>query len=124
MSCGICVGQSGTGAGFLRVLRFPLPTIIPQNSPSSLSPEAGTVVGQLVVDVPSGPSLTPPPTIRMIYYDRVEETSATRSILYILRKLSNINGAILLFNYLENHQTQGKIMLSMKRVYYSLQLLI
>jgi hypothetical protein len=33
-ACGVCGGQSGTGAGFLRVLRFPLP-IIPQISPSS-----------------------------------------------------------------------------------------
>jgi hypothetical protein len=33
--CGICGGQSGTGAGFLRVLRFPLSIIIPPNSPSS-----------------------------------------------------------------------------------------
>jgi hypothetical protein len=32
--CGVCGGQCGTGAGFLRVLRFPLP-IIPQISPSS-----------------------------------------------------------------------------------------
>jgi hypothetical protein len=32
--CGVCGGQSGTGAGFLRVLRFPLP-IIPPISPSS-----------------------------------------------------------------------------------------
>jgi hypothetical protein len=32
--CGVCVGQSGTGAGFLRVLRFTLP-IISQISPSS-----------------------------------------------------------------------------------------
>jgi hypothetical protein len=31
--CWICGGQSGAGAGFLRVLRFPLP-IIPQISPS------------------------------------------------------------------------------------------
>jgi hypothetical protein len=37
-SRGICGGQSGTGAGFLRVLRFPLPIFIPPNSPQSLSP--------------------------------------------------------------------------------------
>jgi hypothetical protein len=33
-ACGVCGGQSGTGAGFLRVLLFPLP-IIPPISPSS-----------------------------------------------------------------------------------------
>jgi hypothetical protein len=33
-ACGVCDGQSGTGAGFLRVLRFPLP-IIPPISPLS-----------------------------------------------------------------------------------------
>jgi hypothetical protein len=33
-ACGVCGGQSGTGAGFLRVLRFPL-QIIPPISPSS-----------------------------------------------------------------------------------------
>jgi hypothetical protein len=32
-ACAVCDGQSGTGAGFLRVLRFPLP-IIPPISPS------------------------------------------------------------------------------------------
>jgi hypothetical protein len=32
-SCGICGGQSGTGAGFLRVLRFPLPILIPPTAP-------------------------------------------------------------------------------------------
>jgi hypothetical protein len=41
-SSGICGGQSGVGAGFLRVLRFPLP-FIPPNSPSSQSPGAGTI---------------------------------------------------------------------------------
>jgi hypothetical protein len=34
-ACGVCGGQNGTGAGFLRVLRFPLPIIIPPISPSS-----------------------------------------------------------------------------------------
>jgi hypothetical protein len=33
-ACGVCGGQSGIGAGFLRVLRFPLP-IIPLMSPLS-----------------------------------------------------------------------------------------
>jgi hypothetical protein len=34
-SSGICGGQSGAGAGFLRILRFLLPIFIPPNSPSS-----------------------------------------------------------------------------------------
>jgi hypothetical protein len=34
----ICGGQSGAGAGFLRVLRFPLPIFIPPISPQSPSP--------------------------------------------------------------------------------------
>jgi hypothetical protein len=34
-SCGICGRQSSTGAGFLRVLRLPLPILIPPNSPHS-----------------------------------------------------------------------------------------
>jgi hypothetical protein len=42
-SSGICGGQSGVGAGFLRVLRFPLAIFIPPNSPSSQSPGAGTI---------------------------------------------------------------------------------
>jgi hypothetical protein len=33
--CGVCGGQCGTGAGFIRVLWFPLPVVIPPISPSS-----------------------------------------------------------------------------------------
>jgi hypothetical protein len=36
-SCGICGGQSVAGAGFLRVLRFPLPIFIPPIIPQSPS---------------------------------------------------------------------------------------
>jgi hypothetical protein len=37
-SSGICGGQSGAEAGFLRVLRFPLPIFIPPIAPQSSSP--------------------------------------------------------------------------------------
>jgi hypothetical protein len=36
-SCGICGGQSGAGAGFLRVLRFPLPILIPPTASQTSS---------------------------------------------------------------------------------------
>jgi hypothetical protein len=36
-SCGIYGGRSGTGADFLRVLRFPLPIVIPPTAPHSSS---------------------------------------------------------------------------------------
>jgi hypothetical protein len=42
-SCEICGGQSGAGAAFLRVLRFPLPIFIPPISPQSPSSGAGTI---------------------------------------------------------------------------------
>jgi hypothetical protein len=41
-SSGICGGQSGVWAGFLRVLRFPL-SFIPPNSSFSQSPGVGTI---------------------------------------------------------------------------------
>jgi hypothetical protein len=50
----ICGGQSGTGAGFLRVLRFRLPNLIPPTAPHSSSSVIGAgTIGQLVADVPS-----------------------------------------------------------------------
>jgi hypothetical protein len=61
-ACGVCGELSGTGAGFLRVLRFPLPIMIPPISPSLQSPGVGTIC-LLVAAVPSGPNWTPPPTI-------------------------------------------------------------
>jgi hypothetical protein len=42
---GICGGQSGIGASFLRVIRFPLPIFIAPTSPTSQSPGAG-IIGQ------------------------------------------------------------------------------
>jgi hypothetical protein len=59
-TCGICGGPSGTVPGFLRVLRFPLPILIPPTAPHSSSIIQGCTIGQLVADVPSGFSLTPP----------------------------------------------------------------
>jgi hypothetical protein len=43
LASGICGGQSGAGAGFLRALRFLLPIFIPPNSPSSQSAGASTI---------------------------------------------------------------------------------
>jgi hypothetical protein len=58
-SCGICGGQCGTGAGFLRVLRFPL-SVIPPIAPNSSSSSGTGTICQIVADVPSGPCLTSP----------------------------------------------------------------
>jgi hypothetical protein len=57
-SYGISAGQSGIGVGFLLVLRFPLPILIPLIPPNHLSSGTGTI-GQVAADVPIGLSLTP-----------------------------------------------------------------
>jgi hypothetical protein len=54
----ICGGQNGTGARFVRVLRFPLPILIPPNAPYS-SIIRGWYNRPTVADVPNGLSLTP-----------------------------------------------------------------
>jgi hypothetical protein len=60
MLCGIWGGQSGVGAGFLRVLWFPLPIFIPPISPQS-PPSIiwGWYNRPVVTTVPSELSLTP-----------------------------------------------------------------
>jgi hypothetical protein len=58
-SCGICGGQSGAEADFLRVLRFPLPNFIPPIGPESpLSIIWVWYNRPVVAAVPSGLSLT------------------------------------------------------------------
>jgi hypothetical protein len=61
-SCGICGGQSGAGAGFLRVLLFFLPIFIPPIAPQSSSSSSiiwGYYNRPVMAAVPSGLSLTP-----------------------------------------------------------------
>jgi hypothetical protein len=48
-SCGVCGGQSGTEAGFLRVLRFVLPILIQLSAPHSSS--GAGIIGQMVADI-------------------------------------------------------------------------
>jgi hypothetical protein len=76
-SCEICGGQSGAEAGFLRVLRFPLPIFIPpfaSQLPSSIiwglynRPEVGAV--------PSG--LSPSPLIITVIHHLPQDTPAER----------------------------------------------
>jgi hypothetical protein len=62
---GFCGGQSGAGAGFLRVLRFPLPIFIPPIAPQSPSTIMwGRYCRPVVAAVPSGLSLTPTNAVR------------------------------------------------------------
>jgi hypothetical protein len=84
-SCGICGGQSGARTGFFRVLRFPLPFVIPPVAPQSPSCIIwGWYNGPVVAAVPSGLSLTPRRIIiiknRTEHRDWVVSTSALYSV--------------------------------------------
>jgi hypothetical protein len=102
-SCGICGGQSGAGAGFLRVLRFPLlifiPPIAPQ-SPSSIiwflynMPEVATV--------PSG--LSPTPIIIIIIHSIITvHTLSVFSHILVLLPTSLLNSGPQLCVYSRMH---------------------
>jgi hypothetical protein len=72
---GLCGGQSGTGAGFLRVLRFPcLFSVHLLLRTLRLSFGAG-IIGELVADVPSGLSLTSPQETRKKKTNRLPGSS-------------------------------------------------
>jgi hypothetical protein len=68
-SCGICGGQSGAGAGFLQVVRFPLSIFIPPIAPQSPSSIIwGLYNRPEVAAVPSGLSPTPlKKTVAVVY---------------------------------------------------------
>jgi hypothetical protein len=75
-SCGICGGQSGAGAGILRVLRFPLSIFIPPLAPQSLSSIIWGWYSRVVVAaVPSGLCLTPLRILKKIINTRVSVLS-------------------------------------------------
>jgi hypothetical protein len=72
-SCGICGGQSGAGAGFLRVLLFPLPILIPPIAPQSPSSIIWGLYNRPELDaVPSGLSRNPLKKHAMKTYEGVE----------------------------------------------------
>jgi hypothetical protein len=84
-SCGICGGQSGAWAGFLRVLWFPLPIFIPPIAPQSPSSITWSWYNRPVVAaVPSGLSLTP---------------------LRIIKNNIHVCMYVCMYVYFENHHT-------------------
>jgi hypothetical protein len=85
-SCGICGEQSDTEAGFLRVLRSPLPILIPPTTQHSTSSSRAGTMGQLVFDVTCGLDLTPPQevqrTMHLFVFTRHEGTIKVTTALF------------------------------------------
>jgi hypothetical protein len=88
---------SGTGAGFLRILRFLLPILIPPTAPHTSSSGADAT-GQSVGDVPSGLSLTPNQQIKKIIinflyiyiYIYIHKTAVRPSAGLLVRPTKNL----------------------------------
>jgi hypothetical protein len=59
-SCGICGGQSGTEAGFSEYFDFPCQFSFHRLLHTHHLSSGAGIIGQIVADVPSGLSLTPP----------------------------------------------------------------
>jgi hypothetical protein len=84
-SCGICGGQSGARAGFLRVLRFPLPIFIPPIAPQSPSSIIwGLYNRPEVAAVLSGLSPTPLKNKPQSFIDFPNHCLVTAQILQLL----------------------------------------
>jgi hypothetical protein len=84
-SCGICGGQSGAGARFLRVLRFLLPIFIPPIAPQSPSSIIwGGYNRPVVAAVPSGLSLTPLRIIKKTFLPSSNEVSVFLFVVFML----------------------------------------
>jgi hypothetical protein len=77
-SCGICGLQSGAGAGFLRILRFPLPMFFPPIAPQSPSSIIwGLYNRPEVAAVPR--DLVPPYYLRKSWVSRVRVSAWIRT---------------------------------------------
>jgi hypothetical protein len=92
-SCGICGGQSGPGAGFFRVLRFPLsiiPSIAPQfNHPSTGDGTIGQIVARARGNVILGHSLRSSKQIYVRFCTSRPHISVKRNVKFELEITNN-----------------------------------
>jgi hypothetical protein len=96
-SCGICGGQSVTGAGFLLVFRFPLPILVPPIAPQSPSSIIwGWYNRPVAAAVPSGLSLT---TLRIIIKKQFQLFSSDSSSPLAMHVKSHRNSMLLIWTF-------------------------